>query len=119
MLLNLVPLKPQIVVGLFRKEILSSPTLVVSLKKGIESAIIKNFYSTRHHCRRGRREHREEGIEGGDHRIREKNILIPLAQEKSSKPCSNNFSMIPQERIKTQSIHTNGFPSSYTEFEQY
>ena len=43
MLLNLVPLKPQIVVGLFRKEILSSPTLVVSLKKGNESAIIKIF----------------------------------------------------------------------------
>jgi len=92
---------------------------VVSLKKGIEFAIIKNFYSTRHHCRRGRREHREEGIEGGDHRIREKNILIPLAQEKSSKPCSNNFSRMPLGRIKTQPIYANGFPSSYTEFEQY
>ena len=43
MLLNLVPLKPQIVVGLFRKEICSPTILVVSLKKGIESAIIKIF----------------------------------------------------------------------------
>jgi len=106
MLLNLVPLKPQIVLGLFRKEIFSSPTLVMSLKKGIEFAIIKNFYSTRLHCRRGRKEHREEGIEGGDQRIREKNIHIPLVQEKSSKPCSNKFSRMPLERIKTQPIHT-------------